>query len=77
MRIGFTVVDKYSRLFHFFSWHFIYGCVEKVIHRPQGLFWMTFPGGWAGVVRAALLLVGLLVAGGFIAPIVTRALNRK
>jgi hypothetical protein len=42
-----------------------------------GLFYMTFPRGWDGVVRAALLLVVLLVAGGFIAPIVTRALNRK
>ena len=42
-----------------------------------GLFWMTFPRGWAGVGRALVLLVVLLVLGGLVAPMITRALNRR
>ena len=42
-----------------------------------GLFWSTFPRGMAGWTRAGILLVVLLVAGGLIAPAVTRALVRK
>ena len=42
-----------------------------------GLFWSTFPRGWAGVGRAVVLLGVLLLAGGLIAPAVTRALHRR
>lgn len=42
-----------------------------------GLFWWTFPRGGAGVVRF-LIVIGLVaIAGGVVAPIITRALNRK
>jgi len=41
-----------------------------------GLFYMTFPRGWSGVARAAVLLFVLLVIGGLVGPAVTRALNR-
>ena len=43
----------------------------------MGLFWTTFPRGWAGVGRAVTLLVVLLVAGGWVGPAVTRALMRR
>ena len=42
-----------------------------------GLFWSTFPRGWGGITRAAILLAVLLVCGGLVAPVVTRALNRR
>lgn len=42
-----------------------------------GLFWSTFPRGWGGITRAAILLAVLLVCGGLVAPAVTRALNRR
>ena len=42
-----------------------------------GLFWMTFPRGWAGVSRALILLVALIVIGGLVAPGITRALHRR
>ena len=42
-----------------------------------GLFWSTFPRGWSGFFRAGILLVVLLVAGGFVGPAVTRALMRR
>ena len=42
-----------------------------------GLFWSTFPRGWAGVLRFVMLVVVVLVAGGLVAPMITRALNRK
>jgi len=41
------------------------------------LFWSTFPRGPAGIVRFALLLGLVLLAGGLVAPIVTRALQRR
>ena len=41
-----------------------------------GLFWQTFPRGWAGIGRFLMLIVVVLVAGGLVAPIITRALNR-
>lgn len=42
-----------------------------------GLFWMSFPRGAAGLLRLAGLLVLLVLAGGVVAPAVTRALNRR
>lgn len=41
-----------------------------------GLFWETFPRGWRGALRFAALVGLVLVAGGLVAPIVTRALHR-
>lgn len=42
-----------------------------------GLFWSTFPKGWRGLSRLALLIVAFVVIGGVIAPLVTRALYRR
>lgn len=42
-----------------------------------GLFWSTFPRGWRGVTRLGILLVAFVVIGGFVAPLITRALNRR
>lgn len=41
------------------------------------LFWSTFPRGWSGLVRAVVLVVVMLVIGGLVAPMVTRALHRR
>ncbi len=48
----------------------IFGCIGAV------LFWQTFPSGWRGVLRLIGLLVLVLLAGGVVGPMVTRALNR-
>lgn len=42
-----------------------------------GLFWSTFPRGWRGVTRLGLLVVAFVVIGGVVAPMITRALNRR
>jgi len=42
-----------------------------------GLFYLTFPRGWSGLARAAVLLAVLLVLGGLVAPAITRALHRR
>ena len=42
-----------------------------------GLFWWSFPRGVAGFLRFTLVIVVVLVAGGLVAPVVTRALNRR
>lgn len=42
-----------------------------------GLFWQTFPRGWSGVGRFVTLILVVLIAGGLIAPGITRALNRR
>ncbi len=41
------------------------------------LFMETFPKGWRGAGRAALLIVAVLLPGGIVGPLVTRALNRR
>lgn len=41
------------------------------------LFWSTFPSGWRGVARVVVLVVVVLLIGGLVAPLVTRALNRR
>lgn len=42
-----------------------------------GMFWQTFPSGWRGVGRFAVLIVVVLLAGGLVAPGITRALQRR
>ncbi|MEM7516384.1 MAG: hypothetical protein AAF368_05630 [Planctomycetota bacterium] len=42
-----------------------------------GLFWSTFPRGWRGITRFAIVIVVVLLAGGLVAPIITRSLNRR
>jgi hypothetical protein len=42
-----------------------------------GLFYFTFPRGGAGWLRLAILIALVLVAGGIVAPMITRALNRR
>lgn len=41
------------------------------------LFCSTFPRGWSGVVRAAILVLAMVLIGGLVAPMVTRALHRR
>jgi hypothetical protein len=42
-----------------------------------GLFWSTFPRGAGSWLRLLILLAVVLLAGGWVAPLVTRALYRK
>jgi hypothetical protein len=42
-----------------------------------GLFYFTFPRGGSGWTRLAVLIGLVVVAGGLVAPIITRALNRR
>ena len=42
-----------------------------------GLFWNTFPQGWRGVGRFAALVLIVLLIGGLVGPMITRALMRK
>jgi hypothetical protein len=42
-----------------------------------GLFWWSFPRGAAGIARFALVVLVVLVAGGLVAPLVTRALQKR
>ena len=42
-----------------------------------GLFWQTFPAGWTGVARFGLLIGLLILIGGVVAPIISRALYRR
>ena len=42
-----------------------------------GLFWWSFPRGSGAWIRLAVGVVVLVLAGGLIAPIVTRAVRRK
>lgn len=42
-----------------------------------GLFWWSFPRGVSGLVRFALVVGLVLLAGGLVGPLVTRALNRR
>ena len=63
------------RLFFRESWILIVGLV---VFGGVGaaLFWQTFPSGWRGVFRLVGLLALVLLAGGVVGPMVTRALNR-
>jgi hypothetical protein len=42
-----------------------------------GLFYFTFPRGGAGWLRVATLIGLVIVAGGIVAPMITRALTRR
>ena len=42
-----------------------------------GLFWQTFPAGWSGLARFAILIGILILVGGLVAPIISRALYRR
>jgi hypothetical protein len=42
-----------------------------------GLFYFTFPRGGAGWLRVAILIGLVVIAGGLVAPIITRALTRR
>jgi len=42
-----------------------------------GLFWKAFPRGWGGFLRFGILIAVVLIAGGLVAPMITRALNRR
>jgi len=42
-----------------------------------GMFWWSFPRGLSGVVRLVVVILIVLLAGGVVGPLVTRALNRR
>lgn len=42
-----------------------------------GLFWHTFPSGWSGLARFATLIAILILIGGVVAPIISRAVYRR
>ena len=42
-----------------------------------GVFWSTFPSGGRGILRFATLIAVVLLAGGLVAPRITRALTRR
>jgi hypothetical protein len=65
-----------GRLLFSHSWVLLVGLVAFGA-AAIGLFAVTFPRGWSGLARAALLLLVLLVIGGLVGPAVTRALNRS
>ena len=64
------------RLFHRGSWILVLGLVCFGA-AAVGLFWQTFPRGARGITRALTLLAILLVLGGVVAPVVSRALLRR
>ncbi len=64
------------RLFHRGSWILVLGLVCFGA-ASLGLFWQTFPRGPRGVLRALTLLAVLVLLGGVVAPVVTRALRRR
>jgi hypothetical protein len=63
-------------LFHRDAWILLLGlaCFGAA---ALGLFWQTFPSGWRGVARALVLLAILLLLGGVVGPLVSRALLRR
>jgi hypothetical protein len=50
-----------------------------VVFGSAGLAFLlgSLPRGWSGVLRLAALVLAVLLAGGVVAPLVTRALNRR
>jgi hypothetical protein len=42
-----------------------------------GFLWGAMPRGWNGVLRFGLLVGTVIVLGGLVAPMITRALNRR
>lgn len=42
-----------------------------------GIFWSAFPRGWAGILRLLALIGLVLLAGGVVGPIITRALQAR
>jgi len=42
-----------------------------------GFLWGAMPRGWAGVLRFGVLVGVVLLLGGLVAPMITRALNRR
>jgi hypothetical protein len=64
------------RLFFSQSWVLVCGLVMFGA-AAVGLFATTLPRGWGAVLRVTALVAVMLVIGGVIAPLVTRALNRR
>jgi len=65
-----------SRVFFRHSWVLLLGLVA---FGSAGLFlfWSTFPHGWRGLTRVAILIAIVLLIGGLVGPLITRALNRR
>ena len=64
------------RLFFSRSWVLLLGLVSFGC-AALFLFWSTFPQGWRGVTRVVILIVIVLVIGGLVGPLITRALHRR
>ncbi len=65
-----------GRVFFRDSWVLILGLVCFGA-AGVGLFWFAMPSGFAGVVRLIATIAVVLLAGGLVGPLVTRALNRR
>lgn len=65
-----------GRLFFRDGWVLILGLISFGA-AGLGLFWFAMPSGFAAVVRLVVTIGIVLLAGGLIAPMMTRALNRK
>lgn len=64
-----------GRLFFKDGWVMILGLVSFGV-AGLGFFWFAMPRGWAGFGRLAATIGIVAVAGGLVAPLITRALNR-
>ena len=65
-----------GRIFFRDAWVLILGLVSFGV-AGLGLFWYAFPSGLGAVVRLVVTIGIVLLAGGLIAPVMTRALNRR
>lgn len=65
-----------ARLFFREGWILMVGLI--VFGSVGGAFVLgAMPKGWAGALRLFGLLIGILILGGVVAPMITRALNRR
>ena len=65
-----------GRLFFRDGWVLILGLVSFGA-AGLGLFWFAMPTGASALVRLIVVLAVVLVAGGLVGPLVTRALHRR
>ena len=71
-----VTVRRDGRLLFKEGWVLIVGLVSFGA-AAIGFFWWSFPRGAAGWVRFAIAVAIVLVAGGIVGPLVTRALTRR
>ena len=67
---------KARRLFYDEGWVLLIGLIAFGA-AALGLFWMVLPSGPAGFLRLAAMAGVLLLCGGLIGPLVTRAIRKR